>query len=231
MSRWAISACGAAVAVLAVVLFAATRGEAGREQRSLEQPETARDVILRGNTEPGTALRPTPVTSPALSHEPPPTEPALAKMVEEFARFDEELSGKLDIPPDWRPSPPANPPEPTLFPALPPNREPSSQLEDATKWFQGLPDLEPKSKTELTARRERMSKAGLELLRSECRSGVCLLSFVYSQRSSERLKARMKGRSTARRSPNWMSFTIVRPDGRVEGHVFMGSGSSHGGGK
>jgi predicted DNA-binding transcriptional regulator YafY len=122
-------------------------------------------------------------------------------------------------------------PDQQTLPPLSTNREPASQLAEASKWFEALPNAKPKSEAELTARRERMDKAGLELLRSECRSGVCRLSFVYSKSSSERLKNRMNGHDSARGRPNWMSFTILRSDGRVEGHIFMVSGPGHGGGR
>lgn len=232
MSRSRVAAYGAtAVGLLAIIAFAATRSAAERRPLSSVRAEATGEVIPGPSAESTNGLAPAVVEAPEPSPPTPVSDPAMAEMVDELARFDDELSQRLEVPSDWRPPRRAIPAKRPTLPPLPTNREPASQLAEASKWFEALPNAKPKSEAELTARRERMDKAGLELLRSECRSGVCRLSFVYSKNSSERLKNRMNGHDSARGRPNWMSFTILRSDGRVEGHIFMVSGPGHGGGR
>jgi hypothetical protein len=156
-------------------------------------------------------------------------DPMVSAMVDEFARLDDELSGGLEIPADWQVSAVPQPPPATPMPALARGATPAAQLAEASRWFDSLPRDDAPTSAELDAKRARMSKAGLDLLQSECRAGVCRLSFAYSALSSERLARRLGGRDSARARPNWWSFTIIRPDGRVEGHVFMVGGASRGG--
>ncbi len=228
MSTSRTIACGAITAgLLAIIIFAVTRSAAEHPPGSTAPAAPADEGTPTQSAESDPQQPALDVPDSSLL---PVPDPALAEMADEFGRFDDELSRRLDVPPDWRPSRAPSAERPT-FPRLTPGREPASQLVEATKWFDSLPNTDPLSEADLAARRARMRKVGLELLDSECRSAVCRLSFVYSQSSSERLSIQRNGRDSARARPNWMSFTILRSDGRIEGHVFMANSPTQGGGR
>ena len=222
-------ACGIiTAALLAIMVFAVTRSAAERPPQSSPTAATEEKGFAAQSAE---IVPRAPVVDDPGPSALPVRDPAVAQMVEEFARFDDELSQRLEVPPAWRPSPGAASAKRLTFPTLTPGQEPASQLVETTKWFESLANTTPIPEADLAARRVRMGKAGLELLDSECRSGVCRLSFVYSQSSSERLRSQRGGRDSARGRPNWISFTIVREDGRFEGHIFMATGPTRGGEK
>lgn len=220
-------ACGTVTAaLLAIMVFAVTQSAAERQPQSSPPAATGED-----GTQTTEIATPAPVVDDPGSSPVPFRDPAVAHMVDELARLDEELIRRLEVPPDWRPSPETPLTARPTFPRLTPGQEPASQLVETFKWFESLPNAAPIPEADLAARRVRMGKAGLELLDSECRSGVCRLSFVYSQSSAERLKSQRGGRDSARGRPNWISFTIARADGRFEGHIFMASSPTRGGEK
>jgi hypothetical protein len=153
--------------------------------------------------------------------------PALAAAMTVFERLSGEVSASGTPPAES--TPPSTPAAPTTaLPMLSADAKPNEQLAEALRWFDGLPRSAPPSAVELDAKRAQMSKAGLDLLASDCRSGVCRLSFVYSKSSSEQLVKRMGGHDSARKRTNWWSFSTINSDGRVEGHVFMLDGGSAG---
>lgn len=96
----------------------------------------------------------------------------------------------------------------------------SAQRDEALRWFRALPATDGLPLGWAEATRKRLANDGMTFLGQECRSGVCLLSFVYSGATSKTLRDRFGATAghAAIHDRAW-SFSSVLSDGRVQGDL------------
>jgi hypothetical protein len=100
-------------------------------------------------------------------------DPMVASASAGFARFESDRNLAFSPPPGWIPPRAAPDGDAFVMPRLRAGLDPRAQLEDALRWFQGLPRTQEISQAQIQATRTRLEAVGIDLQARECRSGIC----------------------------------------------------------
>jgi hypothetical protein len=222
MSRGGRIALGLVVAGAAAGLLAATRGGDATPTAVAPSVEGVGAAALA--EAPTTERWPSPAPSASL----PAGRPSLEQPSALPAVFGTSFGALGDLEPDVQralvgvraaPSPASGATRPARLPQLKAPQG-SAQRDEALRWFHALPATDGLPQGWAEATRKRLASDGMTLLGQECRSGVCLLSFVYSGATSKTLRGRFGATAghAAIHERAW-SFSSVLSDGRIQGDL------------